>query len=80
MEAQMNMLDERSETFIDKRIKCIVDREDANGNYVCRSKHDSPDVDNEIHLISPGIHLKQGSFVEVKIISASEYDLDAVLV
>jgi ribosomal protein S12 methylthiotransferase len=80
MEAQMNISAERNETFIDQRIKCIVDREDANGNYVCRSEHDSPDVDNEIHLISPGIHLKQGSFVEVKIISASEYDLDAVLV
>tara|TARA_B110000444_G_scaffold69747_1_gene65518 strand:- start:4180 stop:5400 length:1221 start_codon:yes stop_codon:yes gene_type:complete len=80
MEAQMNISAERNETFIDQRIKCIVDREDANGNYVCRSEHDSPDVDNEIHLISPGIHLKQGSFVEVKIISATEYDLDAVLV
>jgi ribosomal protein S12 methylthiotransferase len=80
MEAQMNISAERNETLIDQRIKCIVDREDANGNYVCRSEHDSPDVDNEIHLISPGIHLKQGSFVEVKIISASEYDLDAVLV
>ncbi|MDG1880725.1 MAG: 30S ribosomal protein S12 methylthiotransferase RimO [Schleiferiaceae bacterium] len=80
MEAQMNISAERNETFIHQRIKCIVDREDANGNYVCRSEHDSPDVDNEIHLISPGIHLKQGSFVEVKIISASEYDLDAVLV
>ena len=80
MEAQMNISAERNGTFIDQRIKCIVDREDANGNYVCRSEHDSPDVDNEIHLISPGIHLKQGSFVEVKIISASEYDLDAVLV
>ena len=80
MEAQMNISAERNGTFIDQRIKCIVDREDANGNYVCRSEHDSPDVDNEIHLISPGIHLKQGSFVEVKIISATEYDLDAVLV
>ena len=80
METQMNISAERNETFLDQRIKCIVDREDANGNYICRSEHDSPDVDNEIHLKSPGIHLKQGSFVEVKIIGASEYDLDAVLV
>jgi ribosomal protein S12 methylthiotransferase len=80
MEIQMNISAERNETLLGARIKCIVDREDANENYICRSEHDSPDVDNEIHLKSSGVHLKQGSFVEVEIIGASEYDLDAVLV
>ena len=80
MEIQMNISAERNETLLGARIKCIVDRKDANENYICRSEHDSPDVDNEIHLKSPGVHLKQGSFVEVEIIGASEYDLDAVLV
>ena len=80
MEIQMNISAERNETLLGARIKCIVDRKDANENYICRSEHDSPDVDNEIHLKSSGVHSKQGSFVEVEIIGASEYDLDAVLV
>lgn len=79
MEAQMNISADLNQTKVGTKIICIVDREDSEGNYVCRSEHDSPDVDNEIHIHSPSIHLKQGTFVEVEIVGASEYDLDAVL-
>ena len=80
MEAQMSISEKYNFSKIGTILNCIVDREESNGSYVCRTEKDSPDVDNEVHLNSPNIHLKKGSFVQVKITQASEYDLEGVLV
>lgn len=80
MEAQMCISETYNFSKIGTILNCIVDREGLNGSYVCRTEKDSPDVDNEVHLNCPNIHLKKGSFVQVKITQASEYDLEGVLV
>ena len=80
MEAQMSISEKYNFSKIGTILNCIVDREESNGSYVCRTEKDSPDVDNEVHLNCPNIHLKKGSFVQIKITQASEYDLEGVLV
>ena len=80
MEAQMSISEKYNFSKIGTILNCIVDREESNGSYVCRTEKDSPDVDNEVHLNCPNIHLKKGSFVQVKVTQASEYDLEGVLV
>jgi ribosomal protein S12 methylthiotransferase len=44
--------------------------------WVCRSEWDSPEVDTEI-LVTSLRKLTPGSFIDVKIIAANEYDLTA---
>ena len=80
MEAQMSISEKYNFSKIGTILNCIVDREESNGSYVCRTEKDSPDVDNEVHLNCPNIHLKKGSFVQVKITQASEYDIEGGLV
>ncbi len=78
MNAQRDISLERNQSLVGQRMICLVDRQEGELT-ICRSQHDSPDVDNEIHLQSGDIHLKSGSFVEVEIVGASDYDLSAVL-
>jgi ribosomal protein S12 methylthiotransferase len=80
MEAQMTISEDLNAQKVGQRIVCIIDRVESDGTYVGRTEHDSPDVDNEVHIHAPEIHLKKGTFVEVEITSASEYDLEAILV
>ncbi|NCG44211.1 MAG: 30S ribosomal protein S12 methylthiotransferase RimO [Proteobacteria bacterium] len=78
MNAQRDISLERNPSLVGQRMICLVDRQEGELT-ICRSQHDSPDVDNEIHLQSGDIHLKSGSFVEVEIVGASDYDLSAIL-
>jgi len=78
MNAQRDISLERNQSLVGQRMICLVDRQEGELT-ICRSQYDSPDVDNEIHLQSGDIHLKSGSFVEVEIVGASDYDLSAVL-
>ncbi len=78
MNAQRDISLERNQSLVGQRMICLVDRQEGELT-ICRSQHDSPDVDNEIYLQSGDIHLKSGSFVEVEIVGASDYDLSAVL-
>lgn len=80
MEAQSEISAELNEAKIGQRVTCIIDRVEADGTYVGRTEHDSPDVDNEVYITAPEVHLKKGTFVEVEITGATEYDLEAVLV
>ena len=80
MEAQMTISEELNAQKVGQRLVCIIDRVESDGTYVGRTEHDSPDVDNEVHIHAPEVHLKKGTFVEVEITSASEYDLEAILV
>jgi len=80
MEAQMDISEALNSKKVGQRLVCIIDRVEADGGYVGRTEHDSPDVDNEVHIHAPEVHLKKGTFVEVEITASSEYDLEAVLV
>jgi ribosomal protein S12 methylthiotransferase len=55
--------------------RVIVDRREGNF-WVCRSQWDSPEVDTEI-LVPADNALSPGKFIDVKITSATEYDLVA---
>ncbi len=51
----------------------------VNGNYVCRSEWESPDVDGEILVTTEKADEKLiGSYIDVRIEAADEYDLTAV--
>jgi len=80
MEAQSKISAELNEAKIGQRVTCIIDRLESDGTYVGRTEHDSPDVDNEVYITASEVHLKNGTFVEVEITGATEYDLEAVLV
>lgn len=73
MDAQMNISRESLEKSVGTVMKCLVEDGEA-GEYTLRSFMDAPDVDGQIYVTSDK-DLEIGSFVDVKIIEALEYDL-----
>lgn len=67
-----------NEAKVGSRIKVIIDREE-DGYYVGRSEFDSPEVDPEV-LVSSAEALTPGSFYEVEVTGAEDYDLLAHVV
>jgi len=61
---------------IGKTFPVLIDRMEGR-HAVGRTEYDSPEVDNEV--IFPNVKLEPGSFVNGKIVSATEYDLTAAL-
>lgn len=78
MEVQSDISFELNQNKIGKIVRVLVDKFE-NGNYVGRSEYDSPEVDNEV-LIKTDKHLRLGDFVYVKIMDATEFDLEGELV
>ena len=62
---------------IGQTLKVLVDRKEGD-NFIGRSEHDSPEVDNEVIIQRPDSYLRIGDFVNVKITDASEFDLHGV--
>lgn len=56
----------------------VLVEEEINGEYRCRSEADAPEVDNEVYVRSKR-PLTPGTFVEVTIDDAAEYDLFATI-
>ena len=77
MEIQSRISWELNQKMIGKILKCIIDRKEGN-YFVGRTEMDSPDVDNEVLVDASKFYLKQGDFVDLKIIDASDFDLYAV--
>ncbi len=73
MDAQMDISRESLEKRVGTVMKCLVEDGDA-GEYTLRSFMDAPDVDGVIYLSSDE-ELSPGSFVDVRIIEALDYDL-----
>jgi ribosomal protein S12 methylthiotransferase len=42
--------------------------------------HDSPEVDNEVHVPAKGQYLRIGDFADVKITNATAFDLEAEVI
>jgi len=73
MELQRLISEDINREKIGKTFKVIIDR--SEGEYwVGRTEFDSPEVDNEV-LIPISERLKIGSFYQIKITDANEYDL-----
>jgi len=62
---------------INKYYKVIIDKNE-NGKYIGRTEFDSPEVDNEVKIKNNNLII--GNYYNVKIISASEYDIIGKLV
>lgn len=76
MEAQQEISSKRNQALIGKTIRILVDQRDGSAA-IGRTEHDAPEVDNEVTVHS-GTALAVGSFHDVKVVGAGEYDLVAV--
>lgn len=65
---------ELNQAKIGKTFKVLIDRKEG-GNYLGRTEHDSPEVDNEVIIDATKSYLPVGEFVNVKINDATEFDL-----
>jgi ribosomal protein S12 methylthiotransferase len=64
----------KNRKMIGKKIIVLVDELDGKKNYIARTEHDAPEVDNAV-IIKQKRNIKIGSFQNIKINDASEYDL-----
>jgi len=74
MELQQGISLELNVQKIGKTFKVLVDRKEGS-NFIGRTESDSPEVDNEVIIESPGDYLRIGDFVQVRIHAATEFDL-----
>lgn len=75
MQLQQEISYQNNQTKIGKIFKVLVDRKEGE-YYVGRTEFDSPDVDNEVLIKANNTHyISVGSFVNVKINEASDFDL-----
>jgi ribosomal protein S12 methylthiotransferase len=74
MELQQGISLELNQQKVGNTFKVLVDRKEG-GYFVGRTEYDSPEVDNEVIIDSPENYVRIGDFVNVKIASATEFDL-----
>lgn len=77
MEIQAQISWEKNQQFVGNTLKCVIDRKEGNF-FVGRTEYDSPDVDNEVWVDAQQYYLKVGDFADLTIISAQDFDLQAV--
>jgi ribosomal protein S12 methylthiotransferase len=78
MELQQGISLELNGQKIGRTLKTLIDRKEG-GHFIGRTEFDSPEVDNEVIL--PGKnYLRLGDFANVKIISATDFDLTGEVV
>ncbi len=74
MSLQEGISEEINAQKVGKNFKVLIDRMES-GQYYGRTEHDSPEVDNEV-IIDAGAHyLRVGEFADIKIESATAFDL-----
>ncbi|MBL7789174.1 MAG: 30S ribosomal protein S12 methylthiotransferase RimO [Chitinophagales bacterium] len=78
MSTQSEISYELNQSKIGRTFKVIIDKFEG-GAYIGRTEFDSPEVDNEI-VVKTDKHLRLGDFVYVKIVSATEFDLEGELI
>lgn len=74
MQVQEEISHEINQTKIGKEFKVLIDRKES-GHFVGRTEHDSPEVDNEVHIDAAKHYLRVGDFAQIKITDATEFDL-----
>lgn len=77
MELQCGISQELNSKKVGSMMKVIIDRYE-DGQYIGRSEFDSPEVDPEV-IITTDRQLKVGEMYEVRITSAEDYDLMAMI-
>jgi ribosomal protein S12 methylthiotransferase len=76
MEVQQEISRQINTQKIGKTFRVMVDRQEGDF-FICRTEHDSPEVDNEV-LVASEFGLIPGSFANIKITSADDYDLHGI--
>jgi ribosomal protein S12 methylthiotransferase len=74
MELQSQISWDLNQDKVGKTYKVIIDRKDGNV-FVGRTEFDSPDVDNEVLIDATKHYVQVGKFANIKITSATEFDL-----
>src|SRR6195952_105261 len=74
MEIQQGISFEKNQEKVGQTYKVLIDKKD-NGYFVGRTEFDSPEVDNEVLIDASKHYAAVGSFVDVKIDSAEDFDL-----
>ena len=74
MEIQQGISFEKNQEKIGKTYKVLIDRKDGK-YFVGRTEYDSPEVDNEVLIDASTHYATVGSFVQVKIDNAEDFDL-----
>ena len=74
MELQSQISFELNQEKVGKEFKVIIDRKDGN-YFIGRTEYDSPDVDNEVLIDATKHYVQVGKFAQIKITSATEFDL-----
>jgi ribosomal protein S12 methylthiotransferase len=73
MEVQREIAEELNDQHVGSRVRVLIDRKEG-GSWFGRTAMDAPEIDNEV-IIEGGPDLAVGSFFDVGIVDAYEYDL-----
>ena len=74
MDIQSQISFELNQKKVNNTYKVLIDRKDGN-YFVGRTEFDSPDVDNEVLIDATKHYVQIGKFAQIKITSATEFDL-----
>ena len=74
MALQRTISHEKNLRLIGQTVRVMIDRKEKAG-FTGRSEADSPEVDQEIHIMHSKQRLMPGDFVMVRITEAEDYDL-----
>jgi len=74
MQIQQQISYEINQEKIGKTYRCLFDRKEGDF-FVGRTEFDSPDVDNTVLISAKNTYINPGSFANVKITSADDFDL-----
>ena len=74
MELQEEISRTLNEQKIGKELSVLIDRKES-GQFIGRTEHDSPEVDNEVIISSDNDYLNVGDFSQIKITNATAFDL-----
>jgi ribosomal protein S12 methylthiotransferase len=79
MEVQQNISFDLNQKKVSNTYKVLFDRKEGE-YFIGRTEFDSPDVDNEVLVEAKDAYLSVGSFANVKITSATDYDLYGMVI
>ncbi len=74
MEVQREIAEEFNEALVGTRQRVLIDREEG-GSWYGRTAIDAPEIDNEVIITTEGAALTVGTFSDIGIVDAYEYDL-----
>jgi len=74
MDLQQGISYELNQQKVGKIFNVLIDRKEG-GSFIGRTESDSPEVDNEVIIDASAGYLRIGDFVQIKITSATDFDL-----